>query len=174
MDQVFGIRADRDCYNAVRGSSHGHTRASSVALLHMGNVRIHSHESHRGVTLFDALRLGYVRDGDKEDILTRELAYHSHSFVPPPPNSTVISSVIGGPVKCARLFSDPKFGPIVRPPPTEPFEAEAIMNLQLRHLHPVESCLLRGSATNVEPHETHVGASPLLTRVPQLCRGSSA
>jgi hypothetical protein len=75
-----------------------------------------------GVTLFDALRLGYIQEGVKEDILTRQLAFYMSQLrsLAPPPNSMAISSVIGGPVKCARLFSDPEFGPIVRPPPTGP------------------------------------------------------
>ncbi|KAJ7787353.1 hypothetical protein B0H14DRAFT_2202251, partial [Mycena olivaceomarginata] len=68
----------------------------------------------KGVTLFDALCLGYIQESGKEDILTGQLAYYMLQLrsLAPPPNSTAISSVIGGPVKCARLFSDPEFGPI--------------------------------------------------------------
>ncbi|KAJ7770165.1 kinase-like domain-containing protein, partial [Mycena maculata] len=96
----------------------------------------------KGVTLFDALRLGYIQEGDKEDILTSQLAHYMSQLrsLAPPPNSTSISSVIGGPVKCARLFSDPEFGPVAPTPPTGPFETEVTMNLQIRHLHTLESC----------------------------------
>ncbi|KAJ6508503.1 kinase-like domain-containing protein [Mycena sanguinolenta] len=85
----------------------------------------------KGITLFEALELGYIQEGsDKEDL--RSLA--------PPPNSTSICSVIKGPVKCFRLFSDPKFGPVVPAPPVGPFETEETMNLQIRHLRVLESC----------------------------------
>ncbi|KAJ6581926.1 hypothetical protein B0H19DRAFT_1229118 [Mycena capillaripes] len=96
-----------------------------------------------GVTLCDALRSGLIQGSDKEDILAGQLTYYMARLrsLAPPPNSSSISSVIGGPVKCARLFSDPGFGPVVPtlPTVTGPFETEGSMNLQLRHLHTLDS-----------------------------------
>ncbi|KAJ7723201.1 hypothetical protein B0H14DRAFT_2195808, partial [Mycena olivaceomarginata] len=59
---------------------------------------------------------------------------------PLPPNSS-ISSVLGGPVRCPCLFQDPLYGPTALALLTGPFKSEATMNLQLRHLRSLETCV---------------------------------
>ncbi|KAJ7742833.1 kinase-like domain-containing protein [Mycena metata] len=95
-----------------------------------------------GITLLDALRRGYLQDGDKQDMIAGQLAHYMAQLrsLAPPPNSS-ISSVLGGPVRCPRLFQDPLYGPTAPAPPTGPFKSEATMNLQLRHLRNLETCV---------------------------------
>ncbi|KAJ7252390.1 kinase-like domain-containing protein [Mycena haematopus] len=95
-----------------------------------------------GITLADALGGGYLQDREKQDMIAGQLARHMAQLrsLAPPPNCS-ISSVLGGPVRCPRLFQDPLDGPIAPSPPTGPFKSEATMNLQLRHLRSLETCV---------------------------------
>ncbi|KAJ7155014.1 kinase-like domain-containing protein, partial [Mycena filopes] len=118
-----------------------------------------------GITLFDALHGGYLQDGDKQDALAAQLARHMaqlRSLAPPP--GLGISSVLGGPVRCPRLFQDPLYGPTAPPPPTGPFKSEATMNLQLRHLRSLEACAPIVVAAHSTAHPLLLTHSDLVPR----------
>ncbi|KAJ7695019.1 hypothetical protein B0H17DRAFT_439092 [Mycena rosella] len=154
MDQRCSFCGDRDRYDEVRGYSHGYTCAPSLVLLQVGTCEYIVMDRVGGVTLLDALRRGYMQDGDREGRPAHQLALHMAQLcsLTAPPNSTSISSVIGGPVKCYRLFSDPVYGPVGPTPPTGPFETEEMMNLHLRHLRSLESCDPAVIAAHSETH----------------------
>ncbi|KAJ7084217.1 hypothetical protein C8R44DRAFT_753162 [Mycena epipterygia] len=118
-----------------------------------------------GITLFDALRGGYLQDGDKQDMIAGQLARHMAQLrsLAPPPNSS-ISSVLGGPVRCPRLFQDPLYGPTAPAPPTGPFKSEATMNLQLRHLRSLEACVPVVVAAHLTAHPLVLTHNDLVPR----------